>query len=73
MVSSSPNNGESSKDTAIGSGVGAPLGVIARCLVGFFFWRRKCNMKRNQTFELHNNERETVYGGAYGGGEGVGG
>ncbi|KAL2063484.1 hypothetical protein VTL71DRAFT_5289 [Oculimacula yallundae] len=52
-----PNDGDSStKAAAIGAGVGVPVVVVALGLVGFFLWRRRRNAKRNQAFELQNNE-----------------
>ncbi|CZR55313.1 uncharacterized protein PAC_05200 [Phialocephala subalpina] len=69
---SSSSGGFSSNGAAIGAGVCVPVGLLALAGIGFFFWRRRRNQKRAQTYELQNGA-EGPYAGGYGGAIGAGG
>ncbi|KUJ24350.1 uncharacterized protein LY89DRAFT_713222 [Mollisia scopiformis] len=70
-TTSASSSGGSSHAAAIGAGVGVPLGLIALGGLGYFFWRRRNNQKKSQTYELQNGQ-EGPYSGGYGGAVGAG-
>ncbi|KAJ5626485.1 hypothetical protein N7528_003912 [Penicillium herquei] len=52
-TTASSNNGDSSKEIAIGAGVGVPLGVIALLSIGWALYERRKRLNTQETTYIH--------------------